>query len=178
MSLFFFSTWGAVLAQEGEMTRVSGEGFPLSVEVPADWEVFKTNPKDSSEVLFFQTPGGAPYSATVSISAHPAGGEWTEIVKRQDYHLLVWEGVPLSVDEELRLKGARGHKWVFNDRGPDGESKVYYRLYLMLPPAVAAKRLLLLEGAAPAENSPEVIPLFNTMARSLAWGLQLENAQP
>lgn len=161
------------------MTRVSSADFPLSVEAPSDWEVFTSNPDSPSELLFLQTPKAAPYPMTVSISAHPVSGDWSEIVRRQDFHLLVWEGVPLQVNEELKLKGSRGHKWVFNDLGPNGENKVYYRLYLLMPPTVVAgKRLLLLEGAAPAENSPEVVPLLNSMARSLAWGLQSEVVEP
>ncbi|MCA9780788.1 MAG: hypothetical protein KC800_28905 [Candidatus Eremiobacteraeota bacterium] len=176
-SLFVMAMCSGINAQEfGESgsQRVRAEKFPLSLSAPTQWEVFTSNPDDPDEVLFLQTPKEAPYPATVSVSAHPVQGDWDEIVRRQSYFLLVHEGVPLATNEELRLRGAKGHKWVFNDIGPGGESKVYYRLYLLLPASVGGKRLLLLQGAAPAGSSPEFVPQLNDIARSLSWGLQTE----
>lgn len=176
-SLFLVAMCSVVTAQEADTvdgTRVRAEKFPLSLSAPADWEVFTSNPDDPDELIFLQTPKKAPYAATASVSAHVVQGDWEEIVRRQSYHLLVREGVPLATNEALKLRGAKGHKWVFKDTGPDGASKVYYRLYLLLPASVGGKRLLLLQGAAPAENSPEFVPQLNSMARSLVWGLQTE----
>ena len=176
-SLFFLTMCLSAQAQEEIKKRVGAKTFPLTVSAPSAWEVFTSNPKDPDEILFFQTAQDAPYGVTVSFSTHPVTGTWEELVSRQSYHLLVWDGVPLTVNEELKLKGARGHKWVYRDKGPNGESKVYYRLYLLLPGSVGEKRLLLMQGAAPAEHSPEIVPQWNTMARSLAWGLAAENPE-
>ena len=164
----------SVSSQELGDKRVRAQDFPLTVSIPVEWEVFTSNPDDPNEVLFLQTADDARYPATVSFSAHPVGGSWENVVGRQTYHLLVFEGVPLMVDEALQLRGARGHKWVFKDRGPDGEEKVYYRLYLLLPAGVDGRRLLLMQGSAPSEVSPEFIPFLNEMARSMAWGLSVE----
>ena len=176
-SLFLVAMSLTSTAQEVDTsigTRVRAEKFPLSLNAPQDWEVFTSNPDDPDELIFMQTPEGAPYAATASVSVHLVEGDWAEIVRRQTYHLLVREGVPLSVNEELKLRGAKGHKWVFKDTGPGGQSRVYYRLYLLLPPSVGGKRLLLIQGAAPAENSPEFVPQLNSLARSMTWGLQTE----
>ena len=176
-SLFLMAMCSFATAQESGTvsgTRVRAEKFPLSLTAPADWEVFTSNPEDPDELIFLQTPKDAPYAATAGVSAHLVQGDWDEIVRRQSYHLLVREGVPLATNEELKLRGAKGHKWVFKDTGPGGESKVYYRLYLLLPASVSGKRLLLLQGAAPAENSPEFVPLLNSLARILVWGLQTD----
>jgi hypothetical protein len=170
-SLFLMTMCLSAQAQEELKKRVGAESFPLTVLAPSDWQVFTSNEEDPSEILFLQTPEEAPYGVTVSFSTHSVDGDFDEIVNRQSYHLLVWDGVPLSANESLKLKGARGHKWVYKDRGPNGESKVYYRLYLFLPGSVGKNRLLLMQGAAPAEHSPVVVPQMNAMARSLAWGL-------
>lgn len=170
LSLFFMAMSVCSLSQDNHK-RVGAESAPLKVSAPTDWEVFTSNPDDPSEVLFLQTPDQAPYGVTVSFSLHPGDGNWDELVTRQNYHLLVREGAPISVNEALKLRGARGHKWVYQGRGPNGESRVYYRLYLLLPGSFGKDRLLLMQGAAPAEHSPEIVPSWNAMARSLSWGL-------
>jgi hypothetical protein len=176
-SLFFMTMCLGAQPQDDIQKRVAAETFPLTVSAPSDWEVFTSNAENPNEILFLQTPEKAPYGVTVSFSTHPVTGNWDELIGRQSYHLLVWDGVPLIVNEPLKLKGAQGHKWVYRDKGPNGESKVYYRLYLLLPGSVGDNRLLLMQGSAPAEHSPEIVPRWNSMARSLAWGLSAESLE-
>ena len=171
VSLFLWALSLGVLADERQ--RVRSENFPLSLSAPSDWVVFPPSPEgDPNEVLFLQTPEESPFEAVLSVGVHPLSGKWEDLVKRQTYLYLVWEGAPLSVNEALKLRGAQGHKWVYQSQGKDGENKLYYRLCLLLPASLGAKRLLVLQGVAPAMASPQMVPLFNEIARSLAWGLQ------
>lgn len=172
LSLFLLFLVAATSAQETNSQRVRAQTFPLSIEVPADWQSFPPDSKvDPNEVLFFQTPDSAPFAANLVLSAHATGGTWEDLVKRQTYHLLVFEGAPLQSNEALRLHGLPGHKWVYKAPSPDGVEKLYYRLYLLLPPTAGSRRLLVLQGSAPAEQALEMLPFFNQAARSLQYGL-------
>lgn len=158
--------------------RATAKDFPFSVLAPQDWEVFTESEEDPNEVLFLQTSPKSEYEVTVSFAAHPFAGTWEDVVKRHSYHLIVFEDCPVLVDEELKLRGARGHKWVFKAADGEGVTKLYYRLYLLLPPSVGKNRLLVMQGVAPEGRSPEAIPVFNKLARSMAWGLQATASPP
>ena len=155
---------------------MKSEVAPLSVLVPGSWEAFADGKLGSYEVLLLQSPEKAEYDSTLSFELYPLDGAWEDVVRRQNYHLLVWEGAPLSTNQALALRGAKGHKWIYKLRGEDGTLEVHYRLYLLLPKTLGEHRLLVLQGLAPAENSLEILPLFNRVVRSLAWGLQATNA--
>jgi len=143
--------------------------------VPSAWESFTESETDPNEVLFLQTPKGEELDATVTLSAYPLRGNWEDLVTRQTYHVVVFEGAPLIVDEELTLRGARGHKWVYKAKGPDGRQNLYYRLYLVLPESVGANRLLVMQGVVPDKSGVQAVPTFNALARSLNWGLQADS---
>lgn len=171
VSLFLWALSLAALADD--MQRVRSENFPLSLSAPSDWISFPPSPKgDPNEILFLQTPDESAFQAILSVGVHPLTGKWEDLVKRQTYLYLVWEGATLTANDALKLRGAQGHKWIYQARAEDGESKLYYRLCLLLPASLGAKRLLVLQGVAPAAQSPQMVPLFNDIARSLAWGLQ------
>jgi hypothetical protein len=155
--------------------RVSASKAPISVLAPPNWETFQESEDNPYEVLFLQSPKDAEYDITVSLAAHPLAGNWQDLVTRQTYHLVVFEGSSITVNEDLTLRGVRGHKWIFKGTGPDGSSKIYYRLYLVLPASVGKNQLLVMQGVAPGSRSPEAVPIFNALARTLSWGLQKDH---
>lgn len=164
ISLFLMQSC-LVLAQE----RAQFPGSPVSVERPELWESFPGDPKNSGEVLFLQSPEGADFEATVSISAYPLPKSWEELVRREDFLMLVHDS-PMIENQALSLNSAKGHKWVYRGESSRGEPKLFYRLYLALPPSVGSRRLLVLEAIAPEAHSEQALPLFNRLARSLNWG--------
>lgn len=107
----------------------------------------------------------------MSVALYPHEGQLTELVRKQNHHLLVWEEGPVIVNQALRLRGVPGHKWLYKHRDEDGRVRLYYRLYLLLPESVGDKRLLFLQGVSSGQESTHVLPMFNSLARSLAWGL-------
>ena len=171
LSLFLLLI-GLAGAQES-LQRVRSERSAFSAAVPVEWEVFTKSEEDPNELLFCQSPEGKP-EVTVSFTTYPLTGSWSELVRRQTYHLVVVEGSSALVDEELKLRGARGHKWAYRGMDSEGRSRLFYRLYLALPPMAGKKKLLFVQGVAPPEQSAEMLPLFNSIARSMAWGLQAE----
>ena len=173
LSLFLFWTLLPATAQELSK-RVRAKDFPLALSAPQDWEVFLESKDDPREILFLQSPEGAEYESAISVSAYATPGKWEDVVKRQNYHLIVWEDAPITINQELKMRGVRGHKWVYQARDENGESKLFYRLYLMLPGSITAKRLLVMQGSAPVDKSIEALPFFNQVAQSLAWGLASE----
>ena len=175
VSLFLtLLTVAGSLAQDLIHKRVKSKVLPLSLMIPGSWESFPDSDGNSSEVLYLQNSDGDACEASVSLSTHEVPKKWDELVKRQNYQLIVWEGAPISHNQELRIRGAKGHKWVYKAKGEDGHQKLYYRLFLLLPKSVGERRFLVMDGTAPAVRSPEVLPLFNRMASSLAWGLQAD----
>lgn len=153
--------------------RLKAKKAPLSAEVPSGWDGFSQE-QEGVEFLFLQNPKDEDYEALVSVSLHPTSGKFEDAVRRQTFQLLVWEGAPISTNQALTLRGASGHKWVYKASGLDDGQRLYYRLYLLLPKSIGHRRLLVLDGEGPAERSPEIVPIFNSIARSLAWGLQSE----
>ena len=162
-SLFFLQSC-LVFGQE----RAHASNFPLSVERPKQWESFPGSPKNSGEVLFLQSPKDTELDATVSISAYPLPNSWDDLVRRENFLMLVHDS-PMIENQALSLGGAKGHKWVYRGESSQGEPKLFYRLYLTLPPSVGSRRLLVLEGLAPDAQSEQALVLFNGLARSLNW---------
>lgn len=141
---------------------------------PEKWEAFNTELADRNEVLFLQTPEGAEHETTVSVSLYPFHGKFSDLVRKQNYHLLVWEEGPVLVNQALKLRGVSGHKWMYREKSESGREQLFYRLYLLLPESVGEKRLLFLQGVTNDVDSTRVLPLFNDLARSLSWGLSPE----
>lgn len=174
VSLFLIVLLRSGGAEESTTKRIRSERAAFAVNVPASWEVFTKSEEDPQELLFVQTPEGAEREITMSFTAYPMHGSWSELVRRQTYQLVVMEGTPALVDQELKLRGARGHKWAYKGVDSEGRSRLFYRLYLALPPVSGKKKLLFVQGVAPPDLSVEMLPVFNEIARSMAWGLQAE----
>lgn len=163
--LLLLLTTAPVLAQE----RARSESYPISVEPPIGWESFQGDPKVPGEVLFLQSPKDGSLDATVSISAFPPPHSWVDIVRRENFLMLVHDA-PVLENQALTLRGAKGHKWVYHGLSSQGEPKLFYRLYLTLPATMGNRRLMVLQAIAPQSQSEEAVALFNELARSLAWG--------
>lgn len=164
----------ATLAEEPSApeTRLArSETYPLSVALPPEWESFQADPKVQGEVLFLQSPESGPLDATVRLSAFSPPRVWDDLLRRETYQLVVELDAPILVNEALTLRGARGHKWVYRSVSSQGQSQVHYRLYLNLPATVGPHRLLVMHATAPAEQAETALPLFGSLARSLAWGM-------
>lgn len=161
--LLFFSL---PLVAEG---RARSQSYPLSVAQPEGWESFPGDPKIPGEILFLQSPQAGDLDALITFTVHPMPGAWSDIVRRENYLMIVHDTAVLE-NQALTLKGAKGHKWIYRGTSPQGGSKLYYRLYLSLPASVGAKRLLVMQASAPLEQSQGAIATFNELARSLSWG--------
>lgn len=162
---------GAAAAESQEsVVRVQAERYRLSVALPAGWQSFQGDSKVRGEVLFLQSPEQAVPEATVRLSAFAPPRSWESLLRRETYHLVVETNAPVLVDEALTLRGAKGHKWVYRAVSSSGQEQLHYRLYLALPATVGANRLLVMHATAPAEQTAEAMALFNSLARSLAWG--------
>ncbi len=159
---------GSTLAQE----RAKAQGVPISVTPPQQWESYPGDPKNSGEVLFLQTPEGAEFESTVSLSVYPLPSSWDDLVRRENFLMIVHDS-PILENQALSLRGAKGHKWAYRGETSQGVPKLFYRLYLALPASVGPRRLLVLEGIAPEGHSSQALLLFNELARSLAWGADL-----
>ena len=156
-----------LVAQE----RARSETNPLSVAQPEGWESFQGDPKVPGEVLFLQSPKTDDLDALITFTAHPMPGAWNDIVRRENYLMIVHDTAVLE-NQALTLRGAKGHKWIYRETSAHGESKLSYRLYLALPATVGAKRLLVMQASAPLAQSEGAIGTFNELARSLSWGNQ------
>lgn len=177
VSLFLVAVCSFGSAEGIELsTRARAKRAPVSVEQPPNWEVFDKGDEQSGEILFLQSPAGEA-EKTVHLSLHFLSPDWEGLIKRQNYHLIVNEGVPIITNEALTLRGSRGHKWVYRAESENGNLRLYYRLYLALPASVGSKRLLVVQGSAPAESAPTSVPFFNELARSLSWGLAADQVQ-
>lgn len=152
--------------------RARASSPPISVELPSGWESFSGDPRTPGELLHLQTLAEAPWEASVSLSCFTLPKVWDHLIRRERYLLLAHWDAPVLTDEALTLRGVKGHKWVYrapSTQNPEREL-LHYRLYLALPATVGSQRLLVLHGIAPAESTPEMVPLFNALARSLSWG--------
>ena len=154
--------------------RARAKSVPVAIEQPQGWESFDKGDDQTGEILFLQSPVDEP-EKTVHLSLHYLGSDWEGLVKRQNYHLIVDEGTPIMMNESLSLRGSRGHKWVYQAKGSDGQSLLFYRLYLVMPASVSSRRLLVLQGSAPAESAPTSVPFFNDLVRTLVWGLAADS---
>jgi hypothetical protein len=172
--LFIFLLAGAGAAQDGDspellVQRARSESFPLSMALPQGWKSFQADPKVQGEVLFLQSPESGPIDATIRLSAFPMPRVWSDLLRRETFQLVVEMDAPVLANEALTLRGAKGHKWVYKATSSSGQSQVHYRLYLTLPAAVGVNRLLVMHATAPLDQAEEALPLFGTLARSLAW---------
>lgn len=171
VSLFFLllslGGWGQ------ELERARASEFPLAVTVPPGWESMTPSPDQRGEVLFLQSKEG-PERGFISYSLFPINGSLEDLVKRQTYHVVVNLGVPMSVNEDFKLRGARGHKWVYQAPSEEGGTRQFYRLYMIIPGSLTGKRLLVVHGDAPAEQAEDALALFSSVAQSTAWGLAAE----
>ncbi len=163
--LLLFLTTAPVMGQE----RARSQAYPVSLTLLPDWESFQGDPKVPGEVLFLQSPKDGPLDATVSISAFPLPHSWDDIVRRENF-LMVVHDAPVLENQALTLRGAKGHKWIYHGLSSQREPKLFYRLYLTLPASVGGRRLLVLQAVAPQSQSEEAMAVFNELARSLAWG--------
>ncbi len=154
-------------AQEQE--RVRAKDFPLAVTVPTGWESMSPSDEQPGEVLFLQDKKG-PEHGFITYSLFPVSGKFEDLVRRQTYHVVVNLGVPMSANEDFKLRGARGHKWIYQ-APTEGGTRQFYRLYLIVPGSLTGKRLLVVHGDAPAEQAEQALGLFTETARSTAWGL-------
>ena len=173
--LFILLLAGAGAAQDVDSPEVLGErapseSLPLSVALPQGWKSFQADPKVQGEVLFLQSPESGPIDATVRLSAFPMPRVWNDLLRRETFQLVVEMDAPVLANEPLTLRGAKGHKWVYKATSSSGQSQVHYRLYLALPATAGASRLLVMHATAPVDQAGEALPLFGTLARSLAWG--------
>lgn len=162
------------LAQESQTRTVEATKTALRVTVPSAWESFTESPSDPTEVLFLQTPEGASPEVTMSFSVYPLPGSWDELIKRKNYQMLVFEDGPVTSNDALKLRGAPGHKWVYESVDPQGVRRLTYQLYLLLPPEGGHKRFLFVQAVAPTESALDLVPLFNEVARSMVWGIQAQ----
>ena len=156
-------------AQQEDAPRARSENFPLSVRLPENWESFPGDPKVSGEVLFLQTGKGDLHEATISWAAFPMSGSWDDLLRRERFHLVVETDAPVLVNEALTLRGARGHKWVYEGTAANGTPKVYYRMYLLLPASVGPRRLLVVYGVADQTEKESAVELFNDLVRTANW---------
>ncbi len=169
VSLFVLSATQASWAQSEDVARARSENYPLSVRLPENWESFQGDPKVSGETLFLQSPEGDPMQATINWTAFPMTGTWDDLLRRERFHLVVEKNAPILVNEALTLRGARGHKWVYEGTAANGELKVYYRMYLLLPATVGPRRLLVAYGVANQAQSDSAVKLFNDLVRTANW---------
>ena len=174
MSLFLWAQTLTFSSAQELKSRVKAESSPISVQTPEKWEAFNTDLADQNEILFLQTPEEAEHETTVSVSLYRFTGKFSDLVRKQNYHLLVWEEGPVLVNQALKLRGVSGHKWMYREISESGREQLYYRLYLLLPESVGERRLLFLQGVTNDVDSTRVLPLFNNLARSLSWGLTTE----
>ncbi len=173
VSLFLVSL--SLLAQATPTKRVKAENFPLEVSVPSDWEALPPSPKnDPNVLLFFDSPDGSPVESIVSFEVYPLSGKWDDIIKKETQKLPVWEGAPLVTNEAFTLREAQGHRWVYRTRDKDGLTRVYYRLYVLLPESFGPKRLLEMQGTAQTKEDLQVVPFFDEMIGTITWGVQAQ----
>lgn len=159
-----------VFTQEIGGERARSESMPLSIALPKGWESFQGDPKVQGEVLFLQSPANGPLDAFVRLSAFPMPRNWDDLMRRETFQLVVEMDAPIQENTALTLRGAKGHKWVYQATSSSGQRQVNYRIYLALPATGGPNRLLVMHGTAPAEQAGEAVNLFNGLARSLAWG--------
>ena len=162
-----------LLAQEPEAIegeRARSESMTLSIALPKGWESFQGDPKVQGEVLFLQSPQNGPVDATIRLSAFPMPRNWDDLMRRETFQLVVEMDAPIQENTALTLRGAKGHKWVYMATSSSGQRQLNYRMYLALPATAGANRLLVMHGTAPEGQASEAVHVFNSLARSLAWG--------
>jgi hypothetical protein len=175
IALFFCLLGALSVAQEelpSESARARSETYPLSIALPKGWESFQGDPKVQGEILFLQSPQPGPVDATLRLCVFPLPRSWDDLLRRETFQLVVEMDAPILSNEALTLRGAKGHKWVYRAVSSSGQNQVHYRLYLTLPATLGVNRLLVLHATAPSDQEETALPLFNSLARSLAWGVE------
>lgn len=150
--------------------RAYAKDFPVSMALPEGWESFSGDPEVKGEVLFLQSPKSSPLNSFVRLSAYPLPKTWDALLRRETFQLVVEMDAPVLTNEALTLRGAKGHKWVYQAVSSSGQNQIHYRLYLALPSSVGANRLLVLDASAPLDQKDQALLVFGELARSLAWG--------